>query len=292
MDNLKDLNDALEYIEEHLLDEIDLNQVDRIAGCSNYHFQRMFTYLAQISLHEYIKRRRLSLAAIDCINTNERILDIALKYGYQSNDSFTRAFVGFHGNTPSYLRKHKIQVISYPKLSFQLTVKGNSVMKVSIVEKGAFNLIGISKRVPIVFNGVNQSIMEMFKSLNGEMIGQLKSINDIEPKGIISASYNFSEGRMDEKGELDHLIGVHSSLDSLESYTVVSVPELTWAVFDVRGPYPDTLQNTWARIYSEWLPSNPYECVNGPEIVWNEGVDMSKPDYHSQIWIPITKISK
>ncbi len=292
MDNLKDLNDALEYIEEHLLEEIDLNQVDRIAGCSNYHFQRMFTYLAQISLHEYIKRRRLSLAALDCIHTNERILDIALKYGYQSNDSFTRAFVGFHGITPSYLRKHKIQVNSYPKLSFQLTVRGNSVMKVSIVEKNAFNLIGISKRVPIVFNGVNPSIMEMFKSLNGEMIGQLKSINDIEPKGIISASYNFSEGRMNEEGELDHLIGVHSSLDSLESYTVLNVPALTWAVFDVRGPYPETLQNTWARIYSEWLPSNPYECVNGPEIVWNEGIDMSKPDYHSQIWIPVTKTLK
>ena len=292
MDNLKDLNDTLEYIEEHLLDEIDLNQVDRIAGSSNYHFQRMFTYLAQISLHEYIKRRRLSLAAIDCIHTNERILDIALKYGYQSNDSFTRAFVGFHGITPSYLRKHKIQVNSYPKLSFQLTVRGNSVMKVSIVEKDAFNLIGISKRVPIVFNGVNPSIMDMFESLNGEMIGQLKSINDIEPKGIISASYNFSEGRMNEEGELDHLIGVHSSLDSLGSFTVLNVPEYTWAVFDVNGPYPETLQNTWARIYSEWLPSNPYECVNGPEIVWNEGIDMSNPNYHNQIWIPITKISK
>lgn len=292
MDNLKDLNDALEYIEEHLLEEIDINQVDRIAGCSNYHFQRMFTYLAQISLHEYIKRRRLSLAAIDCIQTNERILDIALKYGYQSNDSFTRAFVGFHGNTPSYLRKHKAQVNSYPKLSFQLTVRGNSVMKVSIVENDAFNLIGISKRVPIVFNGVNESIVEMFKSLNGEMIRQLKSINDIEPKGIVSASYNFSEGRMNEEGELDHLIGVHSSLDSLGSFTVLNVPEYTWAVFDVNGPYPETLQNTWARIYSEWLPSNPYECVNGPEIVWNEGIDMSNPNYHSQIWIPVTKISK
>ena len=252
----------------------------------------MFTYLAQISLHEYIKRRRLSLAAIDCIHTNERILDIALKYGYQSNDSFTRAFVGFHGITPSYLRKHKIQVNSYPKLSFQLTVRGNSVMKVSIVEKDAFNLIGISKRVPIVFNGVNPSIMDMLKSLNGEMIGQLKSINDIEPKGIVSASYNFSEGRMNEEGELDHLIGVHSSLDSLGSFTVLNVPEYTWAVFDVNGPYPETLQNTWARIYSEWLPSNPYECVNGPEIVWNEGIDMSNPNYHNQIWIPVTKISK
>lgn len=131
--------------------------------------------------------------------------------------------------------------------------------------------------------------MEMFKSLNMDMIAQLKSINDIEPKGIISASYNFSEGRMNEKGELDHLIGVHSSLDSFESYTVLNVPESTWAVFDVRGPYPETLQNTWARIYSEWFPSNPYESVEGPEIVWNEGVDMSKSDYHSQIWIPIKK---
>jgi len=290
MDNLKNLNDALEYIEEHLLDDIDMNRVDRIAGCSSYHFQRMFTYLAQISLHEYIKRRRLSLAAIDCIHTHERILDIALKNGYQSNDSFTRAFVGFHGMTPSYLRKHRIQVSSYPKLSFQLTVRGNSVMKVSIIEKDSFNLIGLSKKVPIVFKGVNSSIMELAQSLNSEKIQLLKSINDIEPKGIINASYNFSDDRMSEIGELEHLIGVHSSVEVLETFTVLNVPSNTWAVFDVRGPYPETLQNTWAKIYSEWLPSNPYECVKAPEIVWNEGVDMNKSDYHSQIWIPVKRI--
>lgn len=289
MNNLKNLNDALDYIEQHLLEELDLNQVDRIAGCSNYHFQRMFTYLAQISLHEYIKRRRLSLAALDCIHTNERILDIALKYGYQSNDSFTRAFTSFHGVTPSALRKQQIQVQSYPKLSFQLTVKGNHVMKVSIIEKESFNLIGVSKRVPIVFNGVNPGIIELAQSLTPDKIMRLKSANDVEPKGIVSASYNFSVDRMDEKGELDHLIGVFSQKNELDTFTVLEVPALTWAVFEVVGPYPETLQTTWARIYSEWLPSNPYECIKGPEIVWNEGVDMSKSDYHSQIWIPVKK---
>lgn len=287
MENLKNLNDALNFIEQNLLEEIDFAKVDRIAGCSSYHFQRMFSYLAGMSIHEYIKRRRLSLAALDCVQSNDRILDIALKYGYQSNDSFTRAFVACHGITPSKLRKDKLKLSVYPKVSFQLTVKGINAMNVKIVEKEAFNLIGISRRVPIVFHGVNSAIVEMAMSLNEHKIKTLKSINDCEPKGIVSASYDFSSTRMSEKGELTHLIGVHTYATSLEDFTVLKVEKCTWAVFEVRGPYPETLQSVWARIYSEWLPSTPYECINGPEIVWNEGVDTSKVDYHSEIWIPV-----
>lgn len=287
MENLKNLNDALMYIELNLLDDIDFTVVDRIAGCSSYHFQRMFSYLAHMSIHEYIKRRRLSLAALDCVQTNERILDIALKYGYQSNDSFTRAFVSCHGITPSKLRKDKQKLNVYPILSFQLTVKGTNAMNVKIVEKGAFNLIGVSKRVPIVFNGVNPSILELARTLDEQKIKTLKSINNCEPKGIVSASYDFSSDRMNEKGELTHLIGVHSYELTCEPFNVLVVDKCTWAVFEVVGPYPQTLQDTWGKIYSEWLPSTPYELVKGPEIVWNEGIDTTKPDYHSEIWIPV-----
>lgn len=287
MENLKNLNDALEYIEKNLLDEIDFAKVDHIAGCSSYHFQRMFSYLAGMSIHEYIKRRRLSLAALDCVQTHDRILDIAIKYGYQSNDSFTRAFVSCHGITPSKLRRDKQKLFMYPKLSFQLTVKGISAMNVRIVEKEAFNLIGISKRVPIVFNDVNPAIVDMVKSLDERKISALKSINNCEPKGIVSASFDFSTDRMNEKGELSHLIGVHSYETKLEEFTVLNVDKHTWAVFEVKGPYPQALQNVWGRIYSEWFPSTPYESVNGPEILWNEGIDITKPDYHSEIWIPV-----
>lgn len=287
MANLKNLNDAIEYIEQNLLEEIDFVNVDRIAGSSSYHFQRMFSYLAGMGIHEYIKRRRLSLAAIECVQTRNRILDIALKYGYQSNDSFTRAFVSCHGITPSKLRKENQRLSVYPRVSFQLTVRGIDAMNVKIVEKEAFNLIGISRRVPIVFNGVNPAIMEMVKSLDEYKIKALKMINNCEPKGMVSASYDFSSERMSEKGELTHLIGVHTYDSSLEDFTVLNVEKCTWAVFEVRGPYPQTLQNIWGRIYSEWLPSTPYECVNGPEILWNEGIDTTKPDYHSEIWIPV-----
>lgn len=292
MDNIKSLNDALDYIDSHLMDDIDMTRVNQIAGCSSYHFQRMFSYLAQMTLHEYIKRRRLSLASLDCIQTDERIIDLAIKYGYQTHDSFTRAFTQFHGVTPSQMRKNKAPLNMFPKLSFQLIVKGNSMINSKIVEKGAFNLIGLSKRVPIIFNGVNQDIIELVSQLNVERIKELKLINDCEPKGIISASYNFSENRMNAEGSCEHLIGVHTTKDKLEGYHVLSVAAHTWVVFDVIGKYPDELQNTWAKIYSEWLPSSNYECVDGPEIVWNEGPELTKENYHSEIWIPVRKIKK
>ena len=290
MENIKRLNDALEYIEQNLKTEIDMNKINQIAGCSSYHFQRMFSFLAQISLHEYIKRRRLSLAAIDCIETNERLIDLAFKYGYQSYDSFSRAFISYHGVTPSRIRKDRVTLSIFPKLSFQLTVKGNQQMKVRILEKESFNLVGISKRVSIQFNGVNPDIMAIVSELTLEKIIQLKSINDKDPKGIVSASYNFSSTRMNESGECDHLIGVHTSLTQLDNYTVVNVPAYTWAVLEVIGPYPQTLQETWAKIYSEWLPSTDYETIEAPEIVWNESPDLTKEDYRSEIWLAIRKM--
>jgi AraC family transcriptional regulator len=101
MDSLKKMNDALNYIEENLTNDIDFKEVARLAFCSEYHFQRMFSFLAGISLSEYIRRRRLTLSAFELNNSNIRIIDIAIKYGYSSPDSFTRAFQNLHGITPS-----------------------------------------------------------------------------------------------------------------------------------------------------------------------------------------------
>jgi AraC family transcriptional regulator len=122
-----------------------------------------------------------------------------------------------------------------------------------------------------------------------EMITQLKSLSNVEPMGIISASANFSEGRMEEKGELDHYIGVATSKECPDNFTKLEVSPSTWAVFEVVGPFPETLQNVWGRIYSEWFPSSNYELAQGPEILWNEHKDTSSPTYRSEIWIPVSK---
>lgn len=289
MDTLTSMNRALEYIEENLTDELDYSQISKIAFCSEYHFKRMFSFLAGISLSEYIRRRRLTLAAIELKNKNLRIIDIAVKYGYISADSFSRAFQNLHGILPSEARKEDAQIKAYPKMTFQLSIKGGNEMNYKIVEKQSFKIVGFKKRVSMVFKGINPEIADMASLLTPEIIKQLKSISNVEPLGIISASTNFSEERMEGKGELDHYIGVASNSDDTASFDVLNVNSGTWAVFEAIGPFPETLQDVWGRIYSEWFPSSGYETVIGPEILWNENPDTGNPKYKSQIWIPVRK---
>lgn len=289
MDSLKKMNEALNYIERNLVNDINLKKVANIALCSQYHFQRMFSFLAGVTLSEYIRRRRLTLAAFEVINTSIRIIDIAIKYRYSSPDSFTRAFRCMHGVTPSLARRNSQYLKAYPKITFQLSIKGGNQMNYRIEEKEAFRIVGIKKRVPIIFNGVNPEISAMWKSLDDETVNKLKELSNLEPIGLISASTNFSEGRMDEKGELDHYIGVVTNKDCPDNLTQLKVQASSWAVFEAIGPFPDTLQNVWGRIYSEWFPMSNYEQIEGPEILWNENKDVTSQNFRSEIWIPVLK---
>ncbi|WP_347940313.1 AraC family transcriptional regulator [Peribacillus simplex] len=287
MDLLKNMNGAIKFIEENLTNEIDFKEVARLAYCSEYHFKRMFSFLAGISLSEYIRRRRLTLAAFDLKENSIKVIDIAIKYGYSSPDSFARAFQHLHGITPSEARSNGHSLKAYPPMSFQLSIKGGSEMNYRIEEKEAFHIIGIKKRVPIIFNGVNPEIASMWKSLDEKTINELKNLSNVEPLGLLSASANFSEGRLEEKGELDHYIGAATTRECPDNLTQLEVDASTWAVFEAVGPFPETLQNVWGRIYSEWFPSSNYEQREGPEILWNENKDITSPTFRSEIWIPV-----
>lgn len=289
MDSLSSMNSALEYIEENITAVIDYSEVSKIACCSEYHFKRMFSFLAGIGLSEYIRRRRLTLAVFDLKNKDSRIIDVAVKYGYNSAESFSRAFHSMHGILPSEARTENTQLKAYPRMTFQLTIKGGCEMNYRIVEKKSFKVVGFRKRVPIVFEGVNPEIAKMTELLTPEVIKELKALSNIEPRGIISASTNFSEERMEGKGELDHYIGVATSNDETADFDVMKIEASNWAVFESIGPFPETLQNVWGRIYSEWFPSSGYEAIEGPEILWNESPDIGKPKYRSEIWIPVKK---
>jgi len=291
MASLERLNAALAYIEENLTQEIDLKEAARLAYCSEFHFQRMFSFLAGVSVAEYIRRRRLTLAAFELNSSNIKIIDLALKYGYNSPDAFTRAFYNLHGLTPSEARNNNQMLKAYPPMTFQLSIKGGVVMKYRLEEKQAFSIVGIKKRVPLIFNGVNPEIASMWQSLTSEIINTIKELSNVEPLGIISASTNFSEGRMEEKGELDQYIGAATTKKCPDNLTELQVPASTWAVFESVGPFPETLQNVWGRIYSEWFPSSNYEQINGPEILWNADKDTTSPVFRSEIWIPVKKRS-
>jgi len=288
VDSLERMNQALMYIEENLAGEIDFRQVETLALCSEYHFRRLFSFLAGVTLSEYIRRRRLTLAAFELVHSDMLIIDIALKYGYNSPDAFTRAFYGLHGITPTEARNSGQSLKAYPRMTFQLTVRGENEMNYRIEEKARFRIVGFMKRVPLIYEGVNPEIAAMWQSLDENTINTLKALSNVEPLGLLSASTNFSEGRLDG-GELDHYIGVATTREHPESLTRLEVSASTWAVFESIGPFPQTLQNIWGRIYSEWFPSSNYQQAVGPEILWNENKDVDSPTFRSEIWIPIAK---
>lgn len=288
MQPLKPLNQAMEYIEQNLAGEIDFNRLAQLAGCSEYQFRRIFAFLSGMSLGEYIRLRRLSEAATELAQEGGRVLDIAIKYGYESPDAFARAFQALHGIPPSEAKKGQGPLKLVAPMTFQLTIQGGKEMEYRIVEKGAFRIVGLNKQVPLQHRGVNQEIVAMTQGLTPAIITELKAMSNQEPRGIISASVHLEES-MAEGTMLDHYIGVATDQPCPDRYHSLEVSPGSWAVFTVRGPFPETLQNTWARIYSEWLQVADYEIAPGPSIVWHQSPDTTNPNYHSEIWIKVVK---
>ncbi|MDL2252765.1 AraC family transcriptional regulator [Ruminococcaceae bacterium OttesenSCG-928-I18] len=285
---LKELNHVIDYIEEHLSDSLQLEEISAFAGASDYHFRTVFFHLAGMTLSEYIKNRRLSEANRDLLK-GEKVTDVAYKYGYQSLDGFTRAFKKWSGFLPSDAIKKRIS-ISFPKLSFIITVTGGNNMECKIVEKPAFYLAGVSKRVPIQFEGVNNAIVELAKSITQAQRDEMHALQNMEPYQVVNASYNSDAGFRKEEGDLTHLIGVLTTDGSASMLLEkVRVEACTWAVFPNEGPFPSTLQNTMARIYAEWLPVSDYELIDAPGFSFTK-MDESKMDYaYSEVWTPVQR---
>lgn len=287
MDWHEKMNAAMDYIEDNLNGNIDIWKAARLAHCSEYHFRRMFSFVAGVPVSEYIRRRRMTLAALELQQTKSTVEDVAKEYGYSSPDGFTRAFQSMHGISPSQVHENRYSVKAWPRMTFYLTIKGGTEMNYRIEDKPSFTIAGIKKRVPIQFEGVNPEIEAMWKQLDEQKISELKQLSNIQPSGIINASTNFDEGRMDEQGKLDHYIGVATTREVPEKWERHEVQAASWAIFSVVGPFPETLQETWGRIYSEWFPSVNYELTEGPEILTIKDKDLSKPEVSCEIWIPV-----
>lgn len=285
---LKELNHVIDYIEEHLTDDLSPEIISEYAGVSDYHFRKIFFYLSGLTLSEYIKNRRLSEANKDLLH-GEKVTDVAFKYGYQSIDGFTRAFKKWCGFLPSDVIKKGISK-SFPKLSFIITVKGGISMEFRIEDKPAFNLVGVSKRVPMQFEGVNNEIVKLAQSITEEQRKLMHSLQNIEPYEVVNASYEADANFLKEEGDLTHLIGVLTTENEVSDLLEkVPVEACTWAIFPNEGAFPSTLQNTMAKVYSEWLPSSDYEVINVPSFSFTK-MDKQKKDYaYSEVWIPVRK---
>ena len=154
------LNKTIDYIEEHLTEKIDYYKLAEIAGCPNYHFQKTFLYMTNISLNEYIRKRRMSLAAVDIQSSKDRIIDIALKYGYDSPTAFNRAFKSIHGIAPSKARKRSVKLKSFPPLKFSFSLQGFEELNYRIENKKSFRILGIS--FPLSKNLLEMNLRDFF----------------------------------------------------------------------------------------------------------------------------------
>ncbi len=274
------LNQSMNYIEEHLTDEIDYEQLGRIACCSTYHYQRMFTYMAGLTLAEYIRRRKMSLAAVDLQSGDERIIDIAEKYGYRSPTAFNRAFQSFHGIAPSSVKDKGVSVKSFSPIVFRIAIKGAMEMNYKIETKEAFRIIGVSAPLDkeIQNNFLVVPTMWQEASVNGT-IQKLAGMMDRLPMGLLGVS------ACNDEEQWKYFIAVSSTKenDEFEEYTV---PAATWAIFSGTGTN-QSIQELEQRIITEWLPASGYEYANAPDIEVYLNADPENAQY--EVWIPVAK---
>jgi len=296
MEWLDRMNDAMDYIEKHIEEDIDYNQVAKCACCSAYHFQRMFSYITNTSLSEYIRRRRLTIAAFELQSSDIKVIDVALKYGYESPESFSRAFKNLHGVMPTSARDRGIKLKAYPKMSFHIFINGDVEMNYRIEEKEPFEMFGIS--TDIYVEQTFTKIPEFWDKCNED--GSIDRIANAAGKDIAGidrnlcchgALYNFREG------VFSYMICYKPPKSGIPvGYAKLSVPKLTWAIFQTSESEDANnicaqIQNIWKRIFPEWFPTSEYEHADGPEfeMFFNKHDGITKQKYIAEVWIPIMK---
>lgn len=280
MEWVERLNQSMQYIEEHLTDEIDYDQLGRIACCSAYHYQRMFTYMAGVPLAEYIRKRKMSLAAADLQSGEARIIDIAEKYGYHSPTAFNRAFQAFHGIAPSSVKDAGVSLKSFSPIVFRIAVRGATEMNYRIETRDAFRIIGVSAPLEQEIESNFMVVPKLWQeaSVNGT-IQTLAGMMDTPPMGLLGVS------ACNDTEQWKYFIAVSSTKPggAFEEYTV---PASTWAVFSGTGTN-QSIQELEQRIITEWLPASGYEYANAPDIEVYLNPDPQNAQY--EVWIPVAK---
>lgn len=279
------MNNALDFIEENIESNISPEEIARVAYSSKFHFIRTFYMITGMTLNEYIRQRRLSLAAKDIMLSDMKIIDIALKYGYETPEAFSKAFKRLHGISPSVARKKGKKLKAIPPLSFQITVKGENRMNYRIVEKESFKIVGLSRRVTTKNNENFKTIPKFWREVNESGVYE-KLFNESGGLGVMGACINYNR----DQEEFDYLIAIEGDkIKAVDDYKVADVPSCTWAIFESIGPIPDAIQKIWHKIFAEWFPATRYEHAEAPELEVYLPGDPDAEDYKCEVWIPIIK---
>ena len=283
MDWLDRMNRALDYIEANLAGDISYDAMARLACCSPYHFQRMFPFVTGVSLSEYIRRRRLTLAAFELQTGGVKVIDVAVKYGYNSPEAFTRAFKELHGVTPVSARDMGVSLKAYPRMTFQISVKGDREMNYRIEQRDAFEVFGVYAEISTDQAKAFEQVPAFYRKCDelgvpDEINGLLGRFHD---NHTIAALYDHSETSF--KYMLCNFLPKGLSLPS--KFTRLAVPSLTWAVFPASGC---DLQKLWVRIWSEWFPASEYEQEAAPQFEMYYGLARHENAF-GEIWVPVRK---
>ena len=282
---LKDLNNSIDYIDENLTKNLSLSDIAHFVGIPEQHYRNLFIFLTGIGLSEYIKKRKLYFANKDLLD-KKSVTDVAIKYGY-SIDGFTKSFKEWSGYLPSQIYEDQV-LISYPKLSFAINVKGGINMKTRIEELPEVTLVGFINRVSLQFEGVNKELEEVANSITSDQNKQMHYLQNIGPNEFINVSYNVDEDFTKEEGFLTHMIGVLTTENNISNqFDVINIDESKWVVFENEGEFPKVLQDTYAKIFSEWLPKTEYNLADIPMFSFSKFNDSNRETAYSEIWIAV-----
>ena len=301
MDFLDRMNQAVDYIEDQLDGVIDSGELAGIVCCNVYQFGRIFAYVVGTSLSEYVRRRRLSMAALELQSGKFKVIDVAMKYGYNSPDSFARAFQDMHGVTPKQARTQGVKLKMYPRISFHISIKGDADMEYRIEELGEISCAGVEK----VFRNfkINEDA-DHWKERNGEvwLLWDEFLNSDTGANLIIRDKYKlyrppfFQIGVTTTLPNGDTLEQIGAQVREGEDYPELTrfvVPAHTWAVFTVRGTLNQNVHpvtQTLTRVMSEWVPSSGFELIGALQMeVYGPG-DTKKDEYVTELWLPVRKL--
>jgi AraC family transcriptional regulator len=281
------MNMAVDYIEENLCGEIDFDKISKIVCQSPVNFQRTFSIVTDISVFEYIRRRKMTFAAFDLQNSSEKVIDISLKYGYESPEAFTRIFKETHGVSPSNARKYGLPLKAFPRITFLLSIKGDTVMEYRIEKKEAFSVYGI-EGVFSTDNGKHLNDIPMFWQEcleDGKFDKLIKSTNESLSRIHAICDYRKTEGNTFPY----MLFAYHTKNCKTNGFTQVDVPASMWAIFKsekhTQEQTSEVVQNLSKRVYTDWLPSAAYKKIDGYELELYFVSDIDK--YYAETWIRV-----
>ncbi len=272
---IEGIQESIDYIERNLSQDLEIDRIAEKAALSPFYYQRIFGALCGMTVGEYIRARRMTAAAQELAGSDIKVIDIALKYGYDSPDSFAKAFVRFHGIKPSQAREHGASLRSFAPMHIKISLEGGNMLDYRIVEKAPFTIVGVKKR----FNS-ETSYQEIPKYWN-EWMSDMKGL-----KGTFGVCLDM-DGKNFDYWIADLYLPWEDVQEGCETY---QIPGSLWAQFICRGPLPDSLQKVNTQIWSEWLPS-----LTGYELAGNYSLEVYMPptenpaDTISYIWVPLKK---